>query len=53
VRSEVWIYSQFPHTFETLKRLLGPGGAPLPPSPLRVRYASDDPAKGVIELTGR
>lgn len=49
VHVDVSHYRRFPHTLETLRELNAQAGEG-PERPLEIRYASDDPASGVIEL---
>lgn len=52
VRFEVSHYRRFPHTLELLRQL-NAGTIEGPERELEIRYASDDPASGVIELVRR
>lgn len=51
VASEIWLYTEFPHTLDTLRRLHPPGAETAPAGgPVKVRYSSSDPAQGRISL---
>lgn len=52
VRLDVIHYQRFPHALETLRQL-NPGQPDARERDLEIRYASDDPASGVIELVRR
>jgi hypothetical protein len=53
LESEVIHYSRFPHTLEILRQLTAGDDQDRPERNLQLRYASDDPASGVIELVQR
>jgi hypothetical protein len=50
LRIEVGQYRRFPHALETLLRIVPRASTPAPALPLRVRYLSDDPDDGRIQV---
>jgi hypothetical protein len=50
IDSEVVMWNRFPHTLDTLRELNRSHRADLPVASLQLRYASDDPDSGLVEL---
>ncbi len=53
VVAHIDLYERYPHTLAILRELNAGAGGNRPEGHLEVRYASDDPASGVIVVVGR